>query len=1117
MSRLRLPRTIAVVPWGMALGILLVASPRAEAKPGYLRWPNLNANRVVFSAEGDLWLADLDGSEARRLTTHPGTEGPALFSPDGKWIAFSGDYDGNRDLYVMPAEGGEPRRLTWHPAPDEPLCWSGDGKDIYFRSNRDHPHHQGELYRVPAGGGDPQAIKMGSVVTLDIDRESGQWAFTRLGGGGTWKRYRGGTAPDIWVGDPTRADYKKVTDFDGLDTAPMWYKGRIFFLCDQGGTANLWSMLPDGSDRRSLTDLGQWDARAPSSDGSGRFVFVVAGDIHLYNAADGTEHALKIDLPSERILTRTRYPDASRYMTEYALAPEGDRVAVTTRGEVFSVAAKDGVTIPVTRGSGARESRVSYDPEGKRLVYVTDESGEEQIVTADAWGRGQIKQVTAPGTSAWHFAPLWSPDGKWIAYADQSHALYLVPATGGDPVKIDFCERSEIGDYCWSPDGRWLAYSKSNSIEWSSLFIYDTKDKMARQVTTWSTNDRNPAWDPDGRYLSFLSDRIVSPVFDWRRFETILLKTTKPYLLLLRPEVENPFAHTKGLPPKEGEGKAKKEEKAEQTKDKTGVKQDKEKEEKPEKPKPVEITFEGLADRVVEVPVEAGTYYGLSATAKKLFYIEVPPTGVSDDPVPEGDESGQVLWTYDLEAKEAKTFLDGVGSYDLQARAGKIAVKKGQNEIYILDADSPPGDDMDKKKVSLDDLVVELNPLDEWRQMYAEAWRDMRDFYWDQGMHGVDWTALRDQYATLLPRIAERDELRDLMAELVGELATSHTYVWGGDRGVSVPQIATGLLGATVSRVKDGFRVDRIFRGDPADRICSSLREPGVDVREGDVILSVNNQSFSPAEPFEARLEGLAGKDVVLSVARADAPQGPRAVVVKAMAPEAEANLRYADWVRRNREYVSEKTGGRIAYIHLPDMGGRGLREFDTWFFPQLDKEGMVVDARWNGGGFVSQLIVSRLLRHLLWWDRARWGGVDTYPANILNGPFVVLTNENAGSDGDIFPAAIQTAKAAPVIGKRSWGGVIGLRGFRSLVDQGLVTQPEVAFWSPSKGWGIENHGVDPDIEVENLPQDLGRGVDAQLDRGIEEVLRLQKDHPPLKPEFAPSPDRSRGSYAKEK
>jgi tricorn protease len=432
-----------------------------------------------------------------------------------------------------------------------------------------------------------------------------------------------------------------------------------------------------------------------------------------------------------------------------------------------------------------------------------------------------------------------------------------------------------------------------------------------------------------------------------------------------------------------------------------------------------------------------------------------------------------------------------------------------------VDAEEPPGDALEKGKVSLADVVIELDPREEWRQIYYEGWRHMRDFHWDPGMSGLDWKAVRDRYAALLPRLGSREDLRDLMGEVIGELATSHTYVWGGDPGVEVPQVGTGLLGADVAREDGAWRVARIFRGDPADCERSPLSEPEAAVREGEYLLAVNNRPFPSDRPFEAAFEGLAGREVLLTVG--DRPRGSsrsgrtRQVVVTTL--EGDRGLRYADWVRRNREYVSERTGGRIGYLHIPDMQEAGMIEFDTWFYTQLDREGMVVDARWNGGGFVSQLIVERLRRKIVSFDRSRAGGVWPYPYRTLNGPFVVLTNQFAGSDGDIFPMAVQLEGLAPVIGKRSWGGVIGIRADKPMTDGGILTQPEFAWWDPKQGWALENRGVVPDIEIEDLPQDLARGVDAQLDRAIEEVLRLHAERPPLRPAFGPEPDKSREAF----
>ncbi|MDX1388027.1 MAG: S41 family peptidase, partial [Acidobacteriota bacterium] len=876
----------------------------------------------------------------------------------------------------------------------------------------------------------------------------------------------------------------------------------------------LWSMNPDGSEPDRHTDLGQWDARFPSMGPDGRIVFMLAGDIHLFDPGSNSQRKIAIDLPSDRVLTRSRYPNGGRYMTWFELSPDGERLAVTTRGEIFSVPVENGVTLPVTRGSGARESWGGFSPDGKRLVYVTDEPREEEIRTMDAWGRGEPEVVRKAGTPAWHFPPEYSPDGKWIAFSDQSRNLYIVPAEGGEPEAVDHGGMFDIQDYTWSPDSRWLAYSKASASFYSTVYVYDVANDEVRKITSDHTNDYSPEWDPEGRYLYFLSDRTTNPLLGTRDLENVNIKPTKPYLALLRQDVENPFAHLAGLPPKEADEEGETENANGETPHDDGEEGDKK--EKDDEVEPIEIEFAGLDDRVVELPVEAGNFGGLGATKGTLFYFSSPITGMAEGPgLFEEGEPNASLMAFDLEKKKAVPFVTGISAFDLAAKGDKVAVMKRRGEIYVVSTSAPPGEKLAESKVKLDGVVIELDPLEEWEQIYYEAWRHMREFYWDEGLGGVDWVKIRDQYATLLPRLATRDDLRDLIGEMIGELSTSHTYVFGGDQGDRrAAGVSVGLLGADLVRERDVFRVQRIYRGAPADNEHAPLLEPGVEVGEGDYILAVNHRGFAPDRPFYAAMEGLARKEVLLTVNDRPTREGARDVVVVPLASE--SGVRYADWVRRNREYVAEATGGKIGYLHVPDMMGPGLVEFNTWFYPQLDMEGMVVDMRWNGGGFVSQMIVERFMRRVLSFDRTRGGMVFTYPFRVLNGPFVVLTNQFAGSDGDIFPAAIQLAGLAPVIGMRSWGGVVGLNNIRPMVDGGLLTQPTAAWWDPKRGWELENRGVEPDIVVENLPQELAKGVDAQLDRGIEEVKRLHAERPPVQPQFGPARPRDRDAYRTE-
>jgi tricorn protease len=1097
----------------VSLAAVLLLATSAAADEGYLRYPDLHGETVVFAAEGDLWTVPLAGGEARRVTVHEGNEAYPRFSPDGQAIAFSGQYDGNRDVYVIAADGGEPRRLTWHPSSDEVLGWWPDGSKIIFRSRGLHPHHSYELFTIAVDGGVPERLPLGWAAMLDVDPDSGQWAFNRLGREHrTWKRYRGGTAQDIWVGHPDREDYTKVTGFDGTDQFPMWHGGRIYFVSDEGGTYNLWSMLPDGTDRTRHTDETEWDVRWPGMGPDGRIVYMLAGDLQLFDPADGSSTKLAIDLPSDRVWTRQRYPGAAQYLTWFHVSPDGDRVIIVARGEVFSIPVEDGVTLPISGGSGARESWASFDPEGQRVVFVTDASGEEAIVSVDAWGRGDDKVVVPAGESGWHMPPVWSPDGAAIAYADQTHALYVVDAEGGTPRLVDRAEQWSISDYRWSPDGRWLAYTKGDGRDFGTIYVYDTSMGTTHAVTGASTDDSSPAWDPEGRYLYFLSHRTMNPVLGVRDFEYVVTEPTRPYVMLLRPDVDNPFRDQAGMPPEdedgEDDGKKKKKKKKKKAKDAD--------DDEDEAPKPVEIDFDGIAERVVPLPVPAARYSSLAATKTRVFVMRTPVKGMLDRPQGDKPKPDSDLMSYDLDEDDEDeafdVFVGGASGYELAQGGEHIAVSQSWGEIYVVGTSAPPGDDLGDGAVSLSGVVIELDPREEWRQIYYEGWRHMRDFFWDPEMGGLDWVAVRDRYATLLPRLATRNDLRDVMGEVIGELANSHTYVWGGDYGTSTAWVSTGLLGADLVPEGGAWKVTRIYRGDPADGVRAPLAEPGVDIREGQYIRAVNHQPVPTNRPFEAALQGRAGVAVVLTVAdTAEGGETRDEVVVPA---SSEGDLRYHDWVRRKREYVDEQSGGRVGYVHIPDMGTDGLVAFETWFYPQLDREAMIVDVRWNGGGFVSQLILERLRRKLVALDRSRGGGVWSYPSSVLRGPFVVLTNQHAGSDGDIFPAAVQVEGLAPVIGERSWGGVVGISGARKLVDGGVLTQPEYAFWFPSMGWGLENHGVDPDIVVVNPPQQVAAGTDAQLDRAIEEVLRLRADGDWFGPEdFEEEPKKTRDAF----
>jgi tricorn protease len=1090
----------------------------AHAWEGWYRQPDLHGDTVIFTSDGDLWRVSAQGGLARRLTAQPGVDQGGFFSPDGAQIAFTSDLDGNLDAYVMPAEGGEPRRLTWHPGFDEVIGWTPDGR-VLFRSTRSDPNGAFRVFSVSPDGDEPVEVPVGWAARLDIEAGTGRIAMTRIGReNATWKRYRGGSADDIWVGLPTADELTQVTTFPGADSFPMWSNGQILFASDQGGTTNLWTMAPDGTGRTPLTTFTDWDVRHPARADDGRVAFLRAGDVWIWEPTTASARRVPIELPGERRLARVRYPAVAGWLESFSLAPNGDRVLVGTRGELFSVPVEDGVTLPVTATSGARERWGTFDAKGERVLYVTDASGEEAIARADAWGRGPGTAIVPPGTSRWHFPLAVAPSNKAVAWSDQTHRLWVAPLTAagaGAPREVDRSPQAEITDYAWSPDGRWLAYALRDEREMSQVRVWDLATGERHEIGTGTTSDRAPAWDPAGRYLYWVSSRVTNPVFSARDMQAVELQTDVPMVALLRPDVPNPFADNAGLPPApQNPAPQAKAEKAKKDKVKADKKRAVDPLDATEVPvTPVSITWEGLTDRVAPFPVAPGSYHRVAATQDVVYWIGRPPSGAADATPPSS------LWAYSLHDRQLNLFATGVDAFDLPMHGASMALVRGGNIAVVSATATGPGDPS-AGAVDLSNVVAELDPAAEWRQIFFEAWRLQRDFFWDPALGGVAWEAERDRYAALLPRISTRGELTDLLGELIGELGTSHTYVWGGDPGQGGRWTSTGQLGAALSRVATaahgpGLRIDRIYRADPLDGVPSPLLEPGVGVREGEIVVAVQHQPLRVDQPIEATFVNLAGRRVVLTVAADANATTTRDVAVTLLYDD--AALRYADHTRATRAYVAERTAGKVGYLHVPDMGVPGLIAFERWLYPQSDKDGLIVDVRWNRGGFVSQLLLEKLRRPILGFHFTRGGAMARYPAAARGGPFVVLTNGFAGSDGDIFPRAVQLEGLAPVIGERSWGGVVGIRMDKALVDGGALAQPEYAFWFRESGWGVENHGVDPDIVVPWGPRAAARGLDPQIDRAIDEVLARIAAEPPLQGGADPKPRKDRAAYEDER
>jgi tricorn protease len=1135
----------------------LLASPASAAVQGYYRFPTIHGDDIVFACEGDLWKVSTKGGEAMRLTSHPGVETMPHFSPDGKWIAFTADYSSSGDVYVMPADGGEPRQLSFHPAQDLVVGWTPDSNSILFRSRRSGLDAQETLFKVPRTGGEPEVVKVGAAAFASFAPDGNRIVFNRHSWGGNWKRYRGGTAPDVWVGDLSSGKFSQIIPGDFVNQFPMWVGDRIFFASERAGVGNLFSCATDGSNIQQVTQHADFDARYPDTDGK-KIVYSVGADLWVYDIASKHDDRVDVQLPSDRIRERPRVEDASKTVDAFDLSPDGKRLAVSSRGEIWVTNTHPGNRIVqlTNDGSASRERLASFSPDGKKLIAITDETGEQELVIYDAKGK-EPRKILTHRNQGWLFQPLWAAGGRRIVYADLTGTLLLADAETGEIKEIDHDDNWEIREYDVSPNGEWVVYAKTADNLNPGLWLYNISSGKKQPISNGFTSDYSPSFSPDGKYLLFLSNRHFNPYLDEIDNTWLNAKTTKPCLLILAKDGKSPFlpedlqdedkdkdkdkekdkdvttkpsdattketAATKEADEKDAKDKKDSDAKeAKESNEALGAAADKFAEKQKEKAKDADaskklpkmkVDLEEIDRRVIELPnVEGDDYRQLAAGDGKVFFMVHPLQGMAEERPPFGTEDarGGKLLCYDLKKKKLDTFIDGLRSYTLSRDAKRIAWRKGK-ELFVADAGAKPGNEIEEK-LALNSLPLSIDPQKEWVQIFTEAWRLQRDFYWAENMAGIDWPEMRSKYQSLIPRVGTRGELNDLIGQLIGELGTSHTYIMGGDSPFPPPDpVAVGLLGADVQLDAQTklHQFVKVLRPETWETDIESPLSPNhVNVREGDYLLAINGRELKADEGVDERLANLAGVQVLLTVCSKPDKSDQRDVEVKTI-KGSDQDLRYADWCRRNREYVAEKSSGRIGYFHLPDMQGDGLVKFTKGFFPQYDKDALLIDVRNNHGGFVSQMLIERLNRKVISYSRPRRGKIETYPGRVHVGPKAVLINQHAGSDGDIFPDSFRALGLGPLIGRRTWGGVIGIRMDKRFVDGGVSSQPEFAWWEAKRGWGIENQGVAPDIEVDVRPEDYIAGRDPQMDRGIQELLKALEKNPVKKPEPPAWPDKS--------
>jgi tricorn protease len=1083
----------------VGLAALLPALAGAQIDARMLRYPDVSATQIAFVYAGDIWLVARQGGVAVRLSSPRGEEGFPRFSPDGKTLAFSANYDGNTDVYAVPTSGGDPVRLTWHPMTDRVLDWHPDGTRVLFASSRESGRQRyAQFFLVPAKGGPAEKLPVpyGEFAAYAADAKRVAYlpqsqAFR------TWKRYRGGWAPDIWTFDLTTHAATNVTASDANDEHPMWHGDTLYFLSDRGANqrANIWARNQATGALRQVTQFTDFDVTFPAI-GPADIVFEAGGRLYLLDLATEKTTPVPIQVVTDRSTLKPRTEPVAERIREAAPSPTGKRAVFGARGDIFTVPAEHGPVFNLTRSSGSAERYPRWSPDGKTLAYWSDRSGEYELVLRPADGAGVEKTVTALGPG-FRYPVQWSPDSKKLAFIDQTETLRLLDVATSKVTAIDQVpiwmahEALESFALRWSRDSRWLTWARGvKETANAAVFLYDATKGTTHQATSGYFADAQPAFDPDGKYLFFLSNRAFEPVYGDFDNSWTYPNSTRIVAMALRKDVPSPLAPRNDV---EGDEKKPDEKKDDTAKDEKAdakkgdeKKADDKKDEAKDAPKPVAIDLDGLETRVVPLPPKAGNYSSLAAVGGKIVYRRGPRTG-------SGDEKGALVY-FDLTEREEKTILDSVEAFIPTADAKKLFVLADKKFAFV----EVKASQKVEKPLRTGELETLVDPRAEWNQMFADAFRFQRDFFYDPGLHGVDWPALRARYQALIDASVTRWDVNFVLGEFMGELNASHTYRGGGD--LEQPnQRNVGLLGVDWAVADGAYRIARIAGGAAWDADARSpLREPGVDVKVGEYVLAVNGVPLRiDQEPFAA-FQGLADKTVVLSVNTKPTLDGARQVTVRCLADD--TTVRFREWIEERRARVDKATNGRVGYIYVQSTGVDAQNDLVRQFMAQWRKDALIIDERFNSGGQIPDRFIELLNRPMLAYWAVRQGEDWQWPPIAHRGPKVMLINGWSGSGGDAFPFYFREAKLGPLVGTRTWGGLIGLSGSPDLVDGGGFTVPTFRMYDVRGRWFAEGVGVDPDIKVDENPTELAKGVDPQLERGIQEALTLLKTAPPAPP-----------------
>jgi tricorn protease len=1058
----------------IAVCIFFTLSGAAQTK--LLRFPDIHGDRVVFTFGGDLWTASVSGGTAVRLTAHPGVETYAKFSPDGRWIAFTGQYDGDEQVYVMPSGGGEPKQLTFYPSRG-PLAprwgydnqvggWTRDGR-IFFRSQRDSWSLPiANLFTVSPEGGPAEPLPMPEAGSGAFSPDGTKMAYSpRFRDFRPEKRYSGGQANKLYVYDLKTNDTQLISDSPFASRDAMWIGNTVYYNSDRDGKFNIYAYDTGTRKTTQVTRNRDWDIRWPSSDDQGKIVYERDGELEVMDLGSKRSTKLSITVPDDGINKRRRQVSVANRISSWNLSPKGERAVFSARGDIFTVPVEKGGTRNLTRTSGAHDRFPVWSPDGRWIAYISDQSGEDEVWIVAQDGLAQPQQLTTGG-SAQRYAPQWSGDSKQIVFGDKDGKVYVVTVASKQMQMITDAPNGQITDYKFSPKGNYIAYTMGGRNGVASVYIWSAAENKNYRVTPEMFGAHDPAWDPTGNYLYFLSDREYAPLISAAEFNYATNRTEMIYALALRKDSKNPF------PPESDEV--------------TIVEERKEGQPTPSpSPTPLDekIDFDGIEGRATKVPLGADNYGGLQATRGHLIYSIGTPFYYGRQA-----ETQSSVRVYSLKDRKETSLVTGSGNFTLSSDGTKL-MSVQQGAFFTMDAN--PAGERSRKNLSTAGLVAEIDPVQEWNQIFNEVWRQYRDWFYAPNMHGYDWKKIREDYKKWLPYVAHRSDLNYVLSEMQSELAVQHAYIDGGDFNLP-PRVRVALTGARfdADKAANRYRISKIFPGQNEEDIYRSpFTEVGNDARVGDYVISINGENVTADRDIYSYLRGKADSTVTFTLNSTPSLQGARTVTIRPL--NNESDLVYLDWILDNRRRVDQLSNGRVGYLHIPDMGAPGLREFIKWYYPQLRKEGMVIDVRANGGGNVSRMLIERLRRKVLGVNYNSFSeDGNTYPDGAFMGPMIAILNENSASDGDIFPYMFREAGLGQLVGKRSWGGVVGINNRGTLIDGGIVNVPQSALANAKGEYIIEGYGVDPDIEVDNDPRSVLAGRDPQLERAVAEVMK---------------------------